>query len=136
MIGKQLKDGSILAVYCHYDGYPAFNGRVLRDHYKTEEKVNKLIDGGFMSCLHTNAGWNQETLPETGPLYYTSRGESIEANEPIHYKDLNEFLWCDEHTGAEYTYHFVEGEWVCHDLHAGPDPHQVKEVMIPDGSVG
>ena len=50
LIGKQLKDGSILGVYCHYDGYPEFNGRILRDNFDTEDKVNKLIDGGDMSC--------------------------------------------------------------------------------------
>ena len=57
-IGIQLKDNSVLSVYCHYDGYPEFNGRVLRDNYDTIEKVRNLIDGGDMSCTWTNAGWN------------------------------------------------------------------------------
>ena len=75
LIGKQLKDGSILGVYCHYDGYPEYNGRMLRDKYNTIAKVDKLIDGGDMSCVYTNAGWNNETLhPESGPAdkYYTN----------------------------------------------------------------
>jgi len=50
LIGKQLNDGSILGVYCHYDGYPEFNGRVLRDNFDTADKVAALIDGGDMSC--------------------------------------------------------------------------------------
>ena len=53
LIGKQLKDGSILGVYCHYDGYPEYNGRMLRDHFDTAAKVDKLIDGGDMSCTWT-----------------------------------------------------------------------------------
>ena len=137
LIGKQLKDGSILGVYCHYDGYPEFNGRILRDNFDTEDKVNKLIDGGDMSCTWTNAGWNNETLPETGPLYYTMRGESLESNAPKLYKDLNEFFTrgadqCD----AEYTYHFVNGEWKCHDVR--PNPYakdNVMELPIPAGPV-
>ena len=76
-IGIQLKDDSILSVYCHWDGYPSFNGKVLREFYDTTEKVNQLINGGNISSLHTNVGWNNETLPETGPQYYTSRGESL-----------------------------------------------------------
>jgi hypothetical protein len=72
-IGIQLQDESIVSVYCHYDGYPAFNGRVLRDNYDTVEKVKELIDGGNMSCTWTNAGWQNETLPESGALYYTMR---------------------------------------------------------------
>ena len=35
-IGIQLQDESIVSVYCHYDGYPAFNGKVLRDNYDKE----------------------------------------------------------------------------------------------------
>ena len=138
LIGKQLKDGSILGVYCHYDGYPEFNGRILRDNFDTEDKVNKLIDGGDMSCTWTNAGWNNETLPESGPLHYTMRGESLESNAPKLYKDLNEFFTrgadqCD----AEYTYHFVNGEWKCHDVR--PNPYakdNVMELPIPAGKVG
>ena len=77
-IGIELKDdSSILSVYCHYDGYPSFNGKVLREFYDTKEKVNQLINGGDISSLHTNVGWNNETLPETGPQYYTSRGEDL-----------------------------------------------------------
>ena len=48
-IGIQLKDDSILSVYCHFDGCPSFNGKVLREFYDTTEKVNQLINGGDMS---------------------------------------------------------------------------------------
>jgi len=136
-IGYQLKDGSIVSVYCHWDGYPEFNGRVLRDNYTTVERVRDLLDGGNISALHTNAGWQNETLPEVGPLYYTSRGETIEDNAPKYHTNLNDFMiYADEGNGCDYTYHFVDGEWVCHDLNDGPDRHMVKQVAIPTGSVG
>ena len=137
LIGKMLKDGSILAVYGHYDNYPEYNGRILRDHYNTADKVNKLIDGGDMSCTWTNAGWKNETLPESGPLHYTSRGESIESNQPQLYKDLNEFLQAaDDNYGAEYTYHYTSEGWVCHDIRPNPyTTNNVMEVKIPEGSV-
>ena len=89
-----------------------------------------------MSCTWTNAGWNNETLPESGPLYYTMRGESLESNAPQLYKDLNEFMVAaDDNYGAEYTYHFVNGEWICHKLNAGPDYNMVKQEEIPAGPV-
>ena len=66
-IGIELKDNSILSVYCHYDGYPAFNGRILRDNFDTVEKVRNLIDGGDMSCTWANVGCNNQTC-----LLYTS----------------------------------------------------------------
>ena len=136
LIGKQLKDGSILGVYCHYDGYPEYNGRMLRDKYNTVAKVDKLIDGGDMSCVYTNAGWNNETLPESGPLHYTSRGESLESNAPELYSDLNAFLNGADASGAEYTYHYADGEWTCHDVRPNPYAmNNVMEVAIPEGPV-
>ena len=50
-IGIKNTDGSIEAVFCHWDGYPEFVGRILRDSYTAEEKVRKLIAFGNMSIL-------------------------------------------------------------------------------------
>jgi len=130
-IGFLLKDESIVSVYCHWDGYPEYNGRLLRDHYGTIEKVRELIDGGNISALHTNAGWNNETLPESGPLYYTSRGETIEQNAPKYHGNLERFFAED---AEEYAYIFEKGEWVCYDTKSWSDTYMQK-VEIPAGSV-
>ena len=127
-IGIQLQDESIVSVYCHYDGYPAFNGKVLRDNYDTVEKVKELIDGGDMSCTWTNSGWGNETLPETGALYYTMRGESLEDNAPRVDDNIVEYL----NDGEEYAYIFNNfGEWICYDLH----DTTAKLTEIPAGPV-
>jgi hypothetical protein len=63
-IGIQLADESILSVYCHWDGYPEFNGVKLVEHFNSRDAATELIDGGDISCLWTNAGWNNETLPK------------------------------------------------------------------------
>ena len=136
-IGIQLQDNSILSVYCHYDGYPEFNGRVLENHYDTVEKVRNLIDGGNMSCTWTNAGWNNETLPESGPLHYTARGESIENNAPRLDDSLKSYT--DKDTGEEYHYVYrkVCGEytWVCIKMNQFEDK-KPQVVSIPAGSIG
>jgi hypothetical protein len=108
-IGLELSDGSILSIYSHWDGYPGFNGVKLVEHFNTKEKVQELIDLGDISCLWTNAGWNNETLPETGPLPYSARGEDC----PPHLDaNLNEYLT----DGEEYAYIFTQnGEWVCYN---------------------
>jgi len=131
LIGKQLSDGSILGVYCHYDGYPEFNGRVLRDNFDTADKVAALIDGGDMSCTWTNAGWNNETLPECGPLYYTMRGESIEDNAPRLDEDMEEFF----SEGEEYSYIFRNGQWFAYDMHQFENMVAPESVEIPAGSI-
>ena len=133
-IGIQLKDNSVLSVYCHYDGYPEFNGRVLRDNYDTVEKVRNLIDGGDMSCTWTNAGWNNETLPESGPLHYTARGESLESNAPRYDESIFDFL--DKKNNEEYAYIWtVNNEWKCLDMHSFDDSKSPEVVEIPAGPV-
>ena len=133
-IGIQLQDNSVLSVYCHYDGYPEFNGRVLRDNYDTVEKVRELIDGGDMSCTWTNAGWNNETLPESGPLHYTARGESLESNAPRYDESIFDFL--DKKNNEEYAYIWtVNNEWKCLDMHSFDDSKSPEVVEIPAGPV-
>ena len=41
-IGIKLEDGSILSAYHHWDGYPEWLGRILKQHYNTNEKVAEL----------------------------------------------------------------------------------------------
>lgn len=126
-IGLELKNGQIVSVYCHWDGYPSFNGRVLRTHYSTEEQVRELIDGGDISALRTNAGWQNETLPTTGPLYYSSRGEDC---PPRLDNNLAEFLQNNE----EFGYVFTESEgWLCYDTCQWHDSY-MEGVEIPAGA--
>lgn len=124
-IGLQLADGSILSVYCHYDGYVSFNGVKLVEHFNSYELAAELIDGGDMSCLWTNAGWNNEVLPETAPLYYSSRGEDC---PPRLDADLCEYLLPDG--SEEYAYLFKDGEWVCYDTKSWSETYQ-QQVEIP-----
>jgi hypothetical protein len=110
-IGIQLVDQSILSVYCHWDGYPQFNGVKLVEHFNSYDAAAELIDGGNISALWTNLGWSNESLPEVGPLYYSSRGEDC---PPRLDADLCEFLLPDN--SEEYAYLFRNGEWVCYDM--------------------
>ena len=43
-------------VYCHYDGYPEHNGRILKEHYSTPDKIIKLVELGALSVLGTEIG--------------------------------------------------------------------------------
>lgn len=116
-IGIQLKNGSILSVYHHWDGYPEWLGRILTTHYNTRAKAVELIDGGDMSTC-----WNEDNQPE----YY-----GVDNNPPRHDADLNTYL----SDGEEYAYIFVNNEWVCYDLHGVIHPDIVKEIPIPSGAL-
>ena len=122
-IGIQLADESILSIYCHYDGYPEFNGVKLQEHFNSYDAATELIDGGDISCLWTNAGWNNEVLPETAPLYYSSRGE---VTEPRYDMSLKTYLA----NGEEYAYLFANGKWVCYNTRSW-DEKYLQQVEIP-----
>ena len=125
-IAIQLPDESILSVYCHFDNYPKGTGVNLVEHFSNREDVEELIDGGDISCLWTNVGWNNETLSETGPLYYSSRGEEC---PPHHDNNLEEYL----SKGEEYAYIFtLEDEWVCYNMHQFDGSKGPEIVEIPD----
>ena len=122
-IGIQLADDSILSIYCHYDGYPSFNGVKLVENFNSRDAATELIDGGNISCLWTNAGWNNEVLPETGPLYYSSRGEDC---PPRINANLGKYLA----DGEEYAYLFANGKWVCYDTKDWSETY-LQQVEIP-----
>ena len=52
-IGIELKNGSVLSVYHHWDGYPEWLGRILTTHYNACSLAAELIDGGDMSSCWT-----------------------------------------------------------------------------------
>ena len=126
-IGIELKDGSVLSVYHHWDGYPEWLGRILKTHYNSKELAAELIDGGDMSSAWTNAGFNNETVAQ-GPLYYSQRGDDC---PPRIDKNLKVFLAF----GEEYSYIFRNGEWVCYDMHEFEDNKRPEIVEIPSGAL-
>ena len=122
-IGIQLADDSILSVYCHYDGYPEFNGVKLQEHFNSRDAATELIDGGDMSSLWTNAGWNNEVLPATAPLYYSSRDHDT---PPRLDATLGKYLA----DGEEYAYLFANGKWVCYNTQDWSETY-LQQVEIP-----
>jgi len=122
-IGIQLPNESILSVYCHWDGYPEFNGVKLVEHFNSYDAAAELIDGGDISALWTNLGWSNESLPEVGPLYYSSRGEDL---PPRLDATFGKYIGNNE----EYAYLFTNGKWVCYNNRRWDDKF-LQQVEIP-----
>ena len=116
-IGIELKDGSILSVYHHWDGYPEWLGKQLMEHYNSRELAADLIDGGDMSVCLTDDG-------EPSPQYYSLRGEDC---PPRLDKDMDEFF----SDGEEYSYIFRNGNWFAYDMHQFEDNVAPEPVEIP-----
>ena len=122
-IGIELRDGSVLSAYHHYDGYPEWLGRILKTHYSSKELAAELIDGGDMSCAWTDEVFGSDQKTQYSANYYSYRGEDC---PPRYDEDLNEYLCNSE----EYSYVFANGEWKCY-TNDSRDRNVVKEVEIP-----
>ena len=128
-IGLQLKDGSVLSAYHHWDSYPEWLGKQLVEHYPTRDKVAELIDGGDMSSCWSDACWETK-LPvgEYGPEYYSQRGENT---PPRLDKDLGEYLQNSE----EYSYVYTQlSGWLCYDTCSWRDSYMEGQ-EIPEGAL-
>jgi len=130
-IGIELKNGSILSCYHHWDSYPEWLGRILKTHYNTRALAAELIDGGDMSSCWTEDRWNSETkAQEYGPQYYSQRGEEC---PPRLDADLVEYLLPEN--GEEYHYLFRNGEWVCYNMNCYVESKLPEIVEIPSAAL-
>ena len=128
-IGIELKNGSILSVYHHWDGYPEWLGRILKTHYNGKSLASELIDGGDMSSCWTDERWDDTGVEGVyGPQYYSQRGE----NCPPSLMTMNEYL--DKNNNEEYAYIFRNGEWVCYDMNEFNDKNP-EVTDIPEGAL-
>jgi hypothetical protein len=123
-IGIELKDGSILSAYHHWDGYPEWLGRILNTHYNTKDKVAELIDGGDMSTCWTGENGNYQ------PEYYSARGDNC---PPRLDANLCEYLLPDN--SEEFAYIFRGREWVCYNMNQFDDSKLPEVVEIPSGAL-
>lgn len=82
-IGIELPTHSVVSVYCHWDGYPEFNGKILVQHYSDRDSVKALIDGGSMSSLRTRNTWenNSPLKDENGEFIHDSEGFIMSEND-------------------------------------------------------
>ena len=110
-IGLMLRDGAVVSVYHHYDGYPKWLGAFLRKNYTTDPQIAELLDGGDISCINSDTNWNREEV-DNHVQYYNERGEDT---EPRFDSTVEDYL----DNGEEYAYLFENNEWVCYDLHKG-----------------
>ena len=101
-IGIENGDGTTTYIYCHWDGYLDWNGRMLIEHYNTKERVEALIALGDLSAL------NEEI--SVCVAYHRDRGEEFrqEKIKSIYYniQSMINAHW------ADFVYLWKDGEWV------------------------
>lgn len=122
-IGFLEQDGSVHAVYCHWDGYLEGVGATLVKHYNDTYKVLDLLEQGDISSLGEEIGEKHPFSCFSGDLsseqheklygrmttfYSRDRGEKCPAKDFVnarafrsHYSDCDYFYLYD---GKEWTF--------------------------------
>lgn len=116
-IGIENGDGTTTYIYCHWDGYLDYNGKMLIEHYDTKEKVEALIALGDLSSLNEkiNPDPNREhrfdkPQEDVCVAYHRDRGEEFrqEKIKSSYYniQSMANTWW------ADYVYLWKDGEWL------------------------
>lgn len=102
------EDGSVKAIYCHWDGYPKGVGRKLIQHFNTHKLANQLVALGSLSVLgeklNPSEGSNHSfDEPEKGVTiaYHRDRGEDFKQD---HYGSLKEFIEFENFQNFDYIF--------------------------------
>ena len=87
-IGREYADGTVRMIYCHWDGYPSNNGRILLENYRDHAEVEALMEKGSLSSLETS-------IEEIS--YYVDRGEEFQIwvyeNREEAQQNMEEYLY-------------------------------------------
>jgi len=117
MIGYYNEDGSVTATYCHYDGYLAYNGRLLVESYNTPKLAKDVANAGYLSGLKKDL--------------YESVVESVHNEPPVEYASPEVFLRCgDNHAGADYLYLFDGEAWFFSSTYKKRSERRFEEVEM------
>ena len=111
-IAVRHQDGTFSQIYCHWDGYPEHNGKILAEHYNSLERAEALVALGDMSSLDASIecpeGHTFDSSVRGYSVFYgRDRGESdVEARR---FADGPTFLV--DRDSQQYDYIFAEGRW-------------------------
>lgn len=105
-------DDSVSQIYCHWDGYPSHNGRILKEFYNNLELAQELVSLGDLSVLAERLhpeGDHTFEAPEDGTCVFYGRDRGESGTEPRHYWNVKMYLL--SRRGEEFDYLFKDGEW-------------------------
>lgn len=143
----KLSDGRWGKIYCHWDGYPEHNGKILSEHYRDRGKIDALIALGDLSILAPEIGVKH---PFDNPPMFAKGSNKVSARYTAHkkkfdsmclaygrdrgeegtaptYADSLEPLWAESNDGLiEFVYVWDGQAWHVGAPEAGKD--QVKNL--------
>jgi hypothetical protein len=106
-------DNGIRSIYCHWNGFPDYNGAVLNEHYTSPEKIAQLIDLGDLSYLSDEVGTEPQDFNNPNSditlAYGRDRGETdVDA---VTHPNIESWADLRKSSGCEYGYLWENGSW-------------------------
>ena len=135
VIAKTQPSGKIKASYCHFDGYPEHNGKILASYYTDKKKINALLAEGEISVLGHNIGkkidFNDYQLCHAlnqCRFYHRDRGEKLRKNTVRDASELEEYA---NDCNAEFVYLFKENKWHVLNVYDNGDFVLLESILEP-----
>ena len=99
-IAIENENGTVSAIYCHWDGYPEYNGKILKECYSDRDKLQQLLELGDVSVLKEDLGKVEAYHRDLCKTYYP----------PTEFRNIDSF-------GKQFSYEYgyvlsKEGEWL------------------------
>jgi hypothetical protein len=114
-IGIVNEDGSITAIYVHFDSYPEYVGKILLNHYTDVDWIHMLMDLGDLSVLgeklYSTESHTFDNL-QKGVCVAYGRDRGEQNVDSVKYKDLGQYEDMAADTLAEYQYLFEDSKWM------------------------
>ena len=118
MIGILEDDGTVTAIYCHWDGYPENNGLLLMKHWNDAYLIDHLMGLGNLSSLGREIGERQDFDQPTDRNWCLAYGR--DRDEPdqnaTSYASRDDYISnaASDHC-ADYIYLWEKDLWRCWD---------------------
>jgi hypothetical protein len=138
-IGIVNEDASVTAIYCHWDGFLSYNGKMLLQHYTSVDIVNQLMLLGDLSSLREKL-YPDDSKPHTFQnqqedvcvAYGRERNESdVDCKT---FKDIGDFERFAGNSDAEYQYLFNSGKWTYRWVHRDDKWSELTEEECEDNN--
>jgi hypothetical protein len=121
-ISLEFADGTIGQVYCHWDGYLAYNGKMLQEYYSNPFILRDLIDLGDISSLKPSIGTkhpfsqfdNGMSTEEFSLLYqdmttFYGRDRGEDNTKARYFKDYSDYLSNGQREEYDYILRNING---------------------------
>jgi len=117
-IGILNSDGTVDYIYCHFDGYLEYNGKILNEHYSEEGSVWGLMALGDLSILGPELGEKQDFEGSRNKNWCLAYGR--DRGKKVEHKRCSYEHYTKSEDLEEYIYLYTPGEgWEVRENGAG-----------------